>query len=210
VNPQERAVTPMVYTPLGQQPAQDVAPNIGDRLLMTLVFRTDGDPLAATAAVQKIVADVDPDRPPVDVHMLDRDLSQVLAPRTYLAGTMTTFAVIAMLLAAIGVYGVVAHAVAQRARELAIRRALGAGRLDIWRLAIGYIGWFLACGLMCGVAGAASSTRLIQGALWGVTPTDVPTYTIAVLLMIVATCAAVVVPVRRVLRESPAVALRAE
>jgi ABC-type antimicrobial peptide transport system permease subunit len=200
----------MVYTPLGQQPAQDVASNIGDRLLMTFVFRADGDPLAAATAVQRIVADIDPGRPPVDVHMLDRDLSRVFSPRTYLAGTMTTFAVIAMLLAAIGVYGVVAHAMAQRARELAIRRALGAGQWDVWRLAIGYIGWFLACGLVCGIAGAAASTRLIQGALWGVTPTDAPTYTIAVLLMITATCAAVVVPVRRVLRESPAVALRAE
>jgi ABC-type antimicrobial peptide transport system permease subunit len=100
--------------------------------------------------------------------------------------------------------------VAQRARELAIRRALGAGHLDIWRLAFSDVGWFLACGLVCGIAGAAASTRLIQGALWGVTPTDAPTYTIAVLLMIVATCGAIVVPVRRVLREPPAEALRAE
>jgi putative ABC transport system permease protein len=210
VNPQERAVTPMIYTPLGQQPTQDVAPNIGEYLLMTFVFRTDRDPLAAAAAVQTIVADVDPGRPPVDIHLLDRDLSRALEARTYFASAMTTFAAIAMLLAAIGVYGVVAHAMAQRSREIALRRALGAGRMDIWRLAFGYVGWFLACGLVCGMAAAAASTRLIQGALWGVTPTDAPTYTIAVLLMIVATCGAIVVPVRRVLRESPAVALRAE
>jgi ABC-type antimicrobial peptide transport system permease subunit len=142
--------------------------------------------------------------------MLDRDLSQVFSPRTYFASAMTTFAVIAMLLAAIGVYGVVAHAMAQRARELAIRRALGAGQWDVWRLAIGYIGWFLACGLACGMAAAAASTRLIQGALWGVTPTDAPTYTIAALLMIAATCGAIVLPVRRVLREAPAAALKVE
>jgi ABC-type antimicrobial peptide transport system permease subunit len=177
---------------------------------MTFVFRTDRDPLAAAAAVQTIVADVDPGRPPVDIHLLDRDLSRALEARTYFASAMTTFAAIAMLLAAIGVYGVVAHAMAQRSREIALRRALGAGRMDIWRLAFGYVGWFLACGLVCGMAAAAASTRLIQGALWGVTPTDAPTYTIAVLLMIVATCGAIVVPVRRVLRESPAVALRAE
>jgi predicted permease len=210
VNPQERAVTPMIYTPLGQQPTQDVAPNIGEYLLMTFVFRTARDPLATAAAVQTIVADVDPGRPPVDIHLLDRDLSRALEAWTYFASAMTTFATIAMLLAAIGVYGVVAHAVAQRARELAIRRALGAGHLNIWRLAFSDVGWFLACGLVCGIAGAAASTRLIQGALWGVTPTDAPTYTIAVLLMIVATCGAIVVPVRRVLREPPAEALRAE
>jgi predicted permease len=210
VNPQERAVTPMIYTPLGQQPTQDVAPNIGEYLLMTFVFRTARDPLATAAAVQTIVADVDPGRPPVDIHRLDRDLSRALEAWTYFASAMTTFAAIAMLLAAIGVYGVVAHAMAQRSREMALRRALGAGRMDIWRLAFSDVGWFLACGLVCGMAAAAASTRLIQGALWGVTPTDAPTYTIAVLLMIAATCAAVVVPVRRVLRESPAEALRAE
>jgi putative ABC transport system permease protein len=210
VNPQERAVTPMIYTPLGQQPAQDVAPNTGEYLLMTVVFRTARDPLAAAAAVQTIVADVDPGRPPVDIHLLERDLSRVLEAWTYFASAMTTFAVIAMLLAAIGVYGVVAHAMAQRARELAIRRALGAGQWDVWRLAIGYIGWFLACGLACGMAAAAASTRLIQGALWGVTPTDAPTYTIAALLMIAATCGAIVLPVRRVLREAPAAALKVE
>jgi predicted lysophospholipase L1 biosynthesis ABC-type transport system permease subunit len=210
VNPQERVVTPTVYTPLGQQPLQDVAPNLGEYLLMTFVFRTAGDPLAAAAAVQAIVADVDPGRPPVDVHLLDRDLSRVLEARTYFASAMTTFAGIAMLLAAIGVYGVVAHAMVQRSREMALRRALGAGRMDVWRLTFGDIGWFLACGLVCGMAAAAASTRLIQGALWGVTPTDAPTYTIAVLLMIAATCAAVMIPVSRVLREPPAEALRAE
>jgi predicted permease len=210
VNPQERAVTPMIYTPLGQQPTQDVAPNIGEYLLMTFVFRTARDPLAAAAAVQTIVADVDPGRPPVDIHLLDRDLSRALEARTYFASAMTTFAAVAMLLAAIGVYGVAAHAMAQRSREMALRRALGAGRMDIWRLAFSYVGWFLVCGLVCGIAGATASTRLIRGALWGVTPTDAPTYTIAVLLMIAATCAAVVVPIRRGLRESPASALRAE
>jgi ABC-type antimicrobial peptide transport system permease subunit len=123
---------------------------------------------------------------------------------------MCVFAGIATVLSAVGIYSVIAHAMAERTREIGIRLSLGAARSDVWRLALGQIGWPVGLGLAIGEGAALALTPLISTLLWGVAPTDAPTYLGVSVLMIVVALAAAFVPARRALRIAPTVALKCE
>ena len=123
---------------------------------------------------------------------------------------ITAFALTAMLLAAIGIYGVMSYAVAQRTREIGIRVALGAGTGDVVRLVGEHVILVLSLGLSVGLAGALALTRLLQSQLWGVTPTDPLTFIGSVIVLAAAAVAACILPLRRATGVDAATALRCE
>lgn len=123
---------------------------------------------------------------------------------------VTVFAVTATMLAGIGTYGVTAYAVSLRVREIGVRRALGAGRRDIFVLVTRHaLGW-LATGLTLGIGGALMLTRLIQSQLWGITPTDPVTFVGASVVLAGVALVATVIPTRRAVAVDPAIALRGD
>jgi putative ABC transport system permease protein len=123
---------------------------------------------------------------------------------------MGVFAGVAVLLAAMGVYGVMARAVTERTREIGIRRALGAGSTDVVALLGRRMSWLLTAGLGAGLAIALVLTRLIASQLWGVSPGDPWTYAGAVIVLIAAAIAAGITPAHRALTVDPNTALRTE
>jgi len=177
---------------------------------MTFLVRTPADPLSLMVAAQKAAAEVDPERALANIQTLEQYAGGRTRDRAYYAVALGVFAAMATLLAAIGVYGVMAYSVAQRTREIGIRMALGAGAGEIVRL-IGLRALLLiGCGLAVGLAGSAALLRLLEAQLWEVRPTDPLTLaSVTVLLAVVAVCACIG-PARRAMRVDPVEALRSE
>ena len=133
-----------------------------------------------------------------------------LAARSFNALLLGVFAGVALLLAVVGLYGVLAFTVAQRTREIGIRMALGAQAGDVLRMILRQGSALLLLGVGLGVAGALASTRILSGLLHGVTPTDAATFTGVTLLLVLVALAGCLVPARRALKVDPMVALRHE
>jgi putative ABC transport system permease protein len=168
------------------------------------------DPLALTSAVQNAVWSVSKDVPLADVRTMQDVIANSVLRRKFTMLLLTIFAGLAMLLAAIGLYGVMSYTVSQRTRELGIRMALGAGKADVLKLVVGQGMWLVVLGLGAGVAVSIAATRLMSGLLFGVSATDPAVFGgIAALLAIVA-LAANYVPARRATKVDPMVALRYE
>lgn len=175
-----------------------------------LVIRTKGAPAAMTEAVRRAIASVDGELPVARVRTMEDILRGSLAEERVLMGLIGAFAAAAVLLAVIGLYGVIAYAVSQRTREIGIRMALGADRLNV----VGMIlrqGMKLVCvGVVLGLVGGVASTRVLQKLLYEITPTDPVTFAaVAGVLMLVAMVACLF-PARRAARIEPMVALRNE
>jgi predicted permease len=174
------------------------------------VVRTAGDPLTLAEPARSAVAEVDPNVPVYQV----RTLSQLRAASTgrtrFLMLVLGVFAAAALLLAAVGIYGVVTYAVAQRTRELGIRMALGARALDIVRLVVRQGFAMAGIGAAAGLAGALAATQALRGLLYQTTPTDPPTLTGGTLTLIAVALVASYVPARRAARVNPVEALRHE
>jgi predicted permease len=176
---------------------------------MILAVRTAGDPAAITPAVRRDVSALDPDLP-VQAGTMEEALGVSLFPQRVGAALLSIFGALGLVLASIGLYGVVAYAVAQRTRELGIRVALGAEARDIFRVVLGHGVRLMAVGLAIGVGLALLLTRLARGLLVGVSPTDPLTLGgVAAILMVVGLVASYV-PARRATRVDPLVALRDE
>jgi putative ABC transport system permease protein len=177
---------------------------------MVLMVRTEGDPAQLTAAIRHEVAAIDPDLPVFLVRtmsgVVDRTLEQPRLSTTVLTG----FSALALLLAVIGIYGVLSWSVAQRTREIGIRLALGATRVSVLRLVLSQGALIAAAGVMAGLAGSLASMRLIGSLLFGVSPTDPATYIAIPVTLFAAALCATIVPARRATRIDPAVALRDE
>jgi predicted permease len=210
VSPEALAAVPTVYTPLDQQPVHSRVPYLGQRLLLTFMARTVRNPETIAPALQRLVSAIDPDRARVDPQPLDQAVAARLVAREYLAQLAVAFAVVATLLAAVGLSGVISHAMAQRTKEIGIHVALGAGPLAVWRLAAAEVSRPLAFGLLTGLLIAAILTPRIAGLLWGVTPTDATTYGTVTMLVAAVAAAATIVPVRRAMRTATSLALRGE
>lgn len=182
---------------------------------MTLLANTAGDPKNLIAPVRRVIQDLDPNMPVNDVQTLDEQFSVYLYPFRLLAAVMAACGFMALLLATVGIYGVVSYSVAQRTRELGIRMALGAVRGDILKLVVGQgmvlVGVGLGIGLLLGFALTrvlTSSAFMETDLLFGVSATDTVTFVGVTLLLGLVALAACYVPALRATRVDPVVALR--
>ena len=174
------------------------------------VVRVDGNPAALTGAVRAAVGGLDPGIPIYDLKpMTDAVADSLVRPR-FLSVLLATFALIALLLAAVGIYGVMAYSVEQRTHEIGIRMALGARKADVLRLVLGQAVALQGAGTLLGLAGAFALTRLMASLLYEVTPSDPPTYVGVVGLLGAVALLAGYVPARRAAKVDPMVALRYE
>jgi putative ABC transport system permease protein len=176
---------------------------------MTAAVRSTLSPGPLTAAVRTAIARVDPSAP-VQFRSLSDLVASSVSDRRFMALLLGLFATMALLLAAVGIYGVVAYTVAQRMREIGIRIALGAAPVSVSRMVqIGAMRVVLA-GTAIGVAGAFAATRLLQSLLYEVTPTDPVAFGGVIVLLVVTAWLASWAPARRGTRIDPIVAIRAE
>jgi putative ABC transport system permease protein len=176
----------------------------------TIVVRTAGDPPALTAAIREQVLAVDPNQPVYDVKTMDERVALTLETRRFAVVLLSVFGAPALLLAAIGLYGVLAFAVSQRTREIGIHMALGARAHDVLFMVIKQGMSLVLVGVVFGVAGAYALTRTIRSLLFEVGPTDSLTFLIVPLLLAVVGFIACYVLARRATKVDPLVALRYE
>ena len=175
-----------------------------------LTIRVAGDPLSLAAAARKEVQAIDRDQPIAAVRTMDQVVAESVGAPRYRTMLLGMFALVALLLAAIGIYGVTSYAVAQRTHEIGIRMALGAQPRAVHRLVVGQGIRLALVGVGAGLIGAFALTRLLAGLLFGVTPTDPLTFTgVAVLLMVIVLLACWI-PARRAASVDPITALRHE
>lgn len=176
----------------------------------SLIARTAADPMAMVAAMKRIVRAGDPDAHVSGVATLNQIIAASAAGSRFDTALLASFGVIGLLLAIIGIYGVMSYSVAQRTREVGVRVALGAQPGDIVRLVLGQGAAVALAGIALGLGGALEITRLLRHLLYSVTPTDPATFAGVALLMLAAALAACYIPARRALRVDPATALRSE
>jgi putative ABC transport system permease protein len=172
--------------------------------------RATGNPEAVMNGVRAITREVDPNAMIDKVATMEQIVSNsITRPRMY-AVLVAIFSGVAVALAAIGLYGVMAYTVARRTREIGIRMALGARRIEVMRLVLRQSAMLIAIGLVCGLAGAAAVTRYLAGLLFGLTPLDPSTFVAVALTFAAVATLAAYVPARRAARVDPMVALRCE
>jgi predicted permease len=173
-----------------------------------LAVRTTGDPLSFTRAIREQVRAIDRDQPITEVKTMDDLVDAEVGQRRLLMMMLGSFATVALLLAAMGIYGVIAYSVAQRTQELGIRRALGAQHSDILRLVLGQGVLLAGSGIAAGLAAAFALTRVLGSLLFKVSATDPAIFAGVSLLLLLAALAASYVPARRATRVDPMTALR--
>jgi putative ABC transport system permease protein len=177
---------------------------------MNFIVRTDGDPQAMSAGVRAAVREVDPNLPVYSLRPMSEVVARSMVQPRFLSLLLATFSGIALFLAAIGIYGVMAYSVAQRTQEIGVRMALGAQRLHVLRLVFGQGLILLAAGTVLGLVGAFALTRLMHSLLFEITTTDPVTYSGVVVLLAVVALLACYIPARRATKVDPLVALRYE
>jgi len=172
--------------------------------------RTNADPLNVVSMLTDSIREVDPEVPVLNIRTMDESVSASLSPQRFTMLLFAAFAGTALLLAAAGIYGVMAYTVTRRTREIGVRMALGAAAGDVLRLVVGQGMGSTAMGLAIGTAGSLALTRTMQTLLFGVKATD-PVNIIAVVLLLAAVSLfACWIPARRATRVDPLVALRDE
>src|SRR5271168_3616701 len=177
---------------------------------MTITVRTSLDPASMSSAIRQQVFGLDKDLPLYNIATMDQIVKvSVAQPRLNLS-LLVAFAALALLLAAVGVYGVMAYAVTQRTQEFGIRMALGAAPADLLKQVFFEGGRLAALGLGLGLIASVALTRLMAGLLFGVKPTDPLTLGLAAALLALVALAACYLPARRATRVDPLVALRYE
>ena len=191
---------PAYYLPASQAPLHD----------MTLLVRTSADPLAIVGAVRQAVWSVDPNQPLSDISTLEKVVDDSVAQRRLNMLLMGLFGGLAMLLSAVGIYGLLSHAVTQRTQEMGIRMALGAQVGDVLKLVLRQGMMLALAGVAIGIAGAFALTRLIRGLLFGVGPNDAMTFILVAGVLTVIALLACYIPARRATKVDPLVALRYE
>jgi putative ABC transport system permease protein len=160
--------------------------------------------------VRNAVTTIDPEQPVLDISTIDERLAASVAPRRFNLLLLASFALLAMLLAGVGIYGVVSYSVAQRTHEVGVRMALGAQRHDVLKVIVAQGMVLLLIGTGIGLIGAFLLTRFLAGLLYGVRPTDSATFAAVSLLLAVVAIVASYIPARRATKVDPGVALRYE
>ncbi|PYS71806.1 MAG: hypothetical protein DMF69_09265 [Acidobacteria bacterium] len=196
----DRAVTPHMYSPIFQNPNYSMA----------ILLKTDVKPTSLTGALRDQVAAVDPALPLFGERTLEDVVATSVAQRRLTTQIVGLFGVLALLLASIGIYGVMAYSVNQRTREIGIRVALGASRGTILRWVLSQGLTLIAIGVGTGLVTAFALMRLLRALLFGVAPTDVITYAALAIVLSVVALLACYIPARRATRIDPLVALRYE
>jgi len=193
-------VVPEMFLPFGQMAMNS----------MTLVINTASEPLSVAGAVRNEVLAIDPNQPVYEVKTLEERVAEAVAVSRSLMFLFTAFAGLALLLALVGIYGVVSYSVSQRTREIGIRMALGAQRSHVLKLVMRNGVILALTGIAIGVGGAFALTRFLKTLLFGIAPTDSPTFLIVSLGLFVIAVAACLIPARRATKVDPLVALRCE
>jgi len=175
-----------------------------------LVVKTDVDPASMAATVRKAVWEIDKDQPVSNIQTMDEILADSIARQRFSMLLLAIFAAVALVLAGVGIYGVMSYSVAQRTREIGIRMALGAQTGAVLKLAVGYGMKLVLTGLVIGLIAAFALTRVMSTLLFGVTATDPTTFTLISLLLIAVAVIASYIPARRATRVNPIIALRYE
>ena len=197
---------PEIYLPHAQFPA-----GTGTALrTLRLVLRSERDPVALTSAVRAAVASLDPDLPLAEVQTMEEAMGSWAAERRLTMLLVAGFAVVAIVLGGVGIYGVMAHMVAQRTREIGIRIAVGAVPREILALVLRQGAWLAGLGIAAGTLAGLGAARLLSGLLYGIAPTDVPTFLATAVLLAAVAAAASLLPAVRATRIDPIEALRAE
>jgi len=175
---------------------------------VTFEIRTLLAPMTIAGAVRRAVAEIDRNVPVAEMRTQEEQIRQTLGMERLFATLVGSFGLIAALLAAIGLYGVMAYAVTQRTTEIGIRLALGAGRGDVQRMMLRDSMLMVAIGMVAGIHAALALTRLLREMLYGVAPTDPLSFIVAGVLMLAVAAAAAWFPARRAARVDPMRALR--
>jgi putative ABC transport system permease protein len=175
-----------------------------------ILIRAAGGPSAISGSARALVAGVDPNLPVYGVETLEQALADSIAPRRFQLLLLGAFALTALALALIGIYGVMTYAVAQRTQEIGVRMALGAGRGEVVRMVVGQGMLTAGAGMAAGIAAAFGLTRLIRGLLYEVPPADPWTFAAVAAALGAAVLAACWLPARRAAAVDPAIALRYE
>jgi predicted permease len=191
---------PYIYLPLAQNRAGG----------FTIIARTAGNPLALAAAVRAEIHHLDGNLPVFDVKTMNDHIGEALSQERMIATLLGIFGSLALLLAAVGIYGVMSYSVTQRRREIGVRIALGAESRDILRLVVGRGLILTISGVAIGLAAAVALTRLTTGLLFRVSATDPLTFIVISLLLTGVALAASLLPARRAMKVDPMVALRYE
>jgi predicted permease len=177
---------------------------------MFVVIRTALDPARMTPAIAREIQALDPELPAYEFMTMDQRLSQSLARRRFSTLLLGGFAVVALILAAIGIYGVIAYSVTQRTQEIGIRMALGARPVKIMEMVVRQSLLLTLLGVIAGLATAFALTRIMASLLYGVSATDLPTFVVPPLILAAIALLASYFPARRAARVDPTVALRSE
>ena len=192
------ATTMQVYMPMVQDPPGE----------FTLVVRTGVDPSSMRTQIEAVVPSLSADITVSDVRTMEEVVSASIARQRMALLVLGVFALVALVLAASGLYGLVAHSVTERTHEIGVRMALGADRADVVRLVIRHGLSMTAAGVVLGVGGAAALSKSLQGLMFGVDPMDPATFAVVVVLLLATSLAACYLPAWRATRIAPVTALR--
>ena len=199
--------TPQFYLSFNQIPPERLP---GSTRRINVLTRTDVEPSSVTSAVRGEIAALNKTQPVFNVRTMEEIVSQSVAPRRFSMLLLSVFAIVALILASIGIYGMMSYAVAQRTREIGLRMTLGAQRGNVLRLVIGQGMKLVIVGVVLGLVAAIALTRTMKSLLFGVSATDPETFIGIALLLTIVALLACWIPARKATKVDPIVALRCE